>query len=87
MISAIPKGTRNGDKMKERIASWIIILFNISLAVFLLLGGAIVMIQLVGVFTLNGGLAVGVNDVLKLWSIRASVVAAFCGFIVPYLKS
>lgn len=72
--------------MKEKISSWITVLFNVSLTLFLLLGGAIVVVQLVSVFLLNGELAVGINDVLKLWSIRASVVAAFCGFLVPYLK-
>lgn len=72
--------------MKEKIASWITVLFNVSLAVFLLLGAAIVMVQLVSVFLLNGELAAAVNDALKLWSIRTSVVAAFCGFVVPYLK-
>lgn len=72
--------------MKEKISSWITVLFNVSLTLFLLLGGAIVVVQLVSVFLLNGKLAVGINDVLKLWSIRASVVAAFCGFLVPYLK-
>ena len=73
--------------MKEKISSCITVLFNVSLAVFLLLGGAIVVVQLISVFLLNGELAVGINGALKLWSIRASVVAAFCGFLVPYLKS
>ena len=73
--------------MKEKISSCITVLFNVSLAVFLLLGGAIVVVQLISVFLLIGELAVGINGALKLWSIRASVVAAFCGFIVPYLKS
>lgn len=73
--------------MKEKMISVITVIFNISLMLFLLLGAAIVLVQLVSVFLLNGALASGINDMLKLWSIRASVVAAFCGFIVPYLSS
>lgn len=72
--------------MREKISSGITLLFNISLTVFLFLGAVIVLVQLAGVFTLNGAWAVGINSALKLWSIKASVVAAFCGFIVPYLK-
>lgn len=72
--------------MREKIKDWITVLFNVSLMVFLLLGAAIVLVQLISVFLVNGAMAAGVNDMLKLWSIRTSVVAAFCGFIVPYLK-
>ena len=52
--------------MKEKISSCITVLFNVSLAVFLLLGGAIVVVQLISVFLLNGELAVGINGALKL---------------------
>lgn len=73
--------------MREKMINIITMIFNISLMLFLFLGAAIVLVQLVSVFLLDGALASGINGMLKLWSIRASVVAAFCGFIVPYLSS
>lgn len=73
--------------MREKMINIITMIFNISLMLFLFLGAAIVLVQLISVFLLDGALASGINGMLKLWSIRASVVAAFCGFIVPYLSS
>ncbi len=72
--------------MRERLKSAITVVFCISLALFLLLGAAIVIVQLASVFLVNGTMATAVNDALKLWSIRVSVIAAFCGFVVPYLS-
>ncbi len=73
--------------MRERLKSTITVVFCISLALFLLMGAAIVIVQLISVFLVNGAMSTAVNDILKLWSIRISVVAAFCGFIVPYLSA
>lgn len=72
--------------MKDIVTKVITTIFGIALFAFMLLGIIIVATQLIAVVLGNGALAVGVTSALKLWSIRFSVVAAFCGFAVSYLK-
>lgn len=72
--------------MKDTLVKIFTLIFQITLPLFLLLGAAVVLVQLVAVIIGNGALAVGVNSVLKIWAIRTSCITAFCGFFLSYLK-
>ena len=62
------------------------LVFELTLPLFLLLGIAVVLVQLFAALTANGSLAVGIDAALKIWAIRISCVTAFCGFFLSYLK-
>jgi hypothetical protein len=72
--------------MKENLKKIILPIFTISLALFMVLGVIIVLVQLFSIITLNGALSVSVYEGLKLWAIRFSAIAGFAGFAMSYLK-
>lgn len=73
--------------MKKTLTSIFMPIFGISLGLFLILGAIIVIVQLFSIITLNGALSVKVYDGLKSWAIRFSVITAFVGFGMSYLKT
>lgn len=71
--------------MKKTLTSILMPIFNISLNLFLILGGIIVIVQLFSIITINGALSISVYQMLRLWAIRFSAIAAFAGFGMSYL--
>lgn len=62
-------------------------IFNLSLNLFLFFGILIVLIQLFSVFTLNGDLAVKINELLKPTAIKLSIVTVFTSFILSFFQN
>lgn len=62
------------------------IVFEITLPLFLLMGMILVLTQLVGALMGNGALVLGINSALKTYSIWVASICAFSGFIMSYVR-
>ena len=62
------------------------VVFEITLPLFLLMGTVLVLTQLVGALIGNGAIVLGINSVLKTYSIWVASVCAFSGFIMSYVR-
>ena len=62
------------------------VVFEITLPLFLLMGTALVLTQLVGALIGNGAIVLGINSALKTYSIWVASVCAFSGFIMSYCR-
>lgn len=72
--------------MKKTLYQICMVIFNITLPLFLLMGAVLVFGQLLGAVLGNGTLVLGLNEALKMYSIWVSSICAFSGFIMGYLK-
>ena len=72
--------------MKKTIYNICMVIFEITLPLFLLMGTVLVLTQLVGALIGNGALVLGINYALKTYSIWVASVCAFAGFIMSYCK-
>jgi len=72
--------------MKQLLTNVFQLLFNISLPVSILLGMVIVVVQLVAVIISDGQLAIYIDTLLKVPTIRIIIITAFSGFFLGYLK-
>lgn len=72
--------------MKTTIHNICMIVFQITLPLFLFMGTVLVMTQLVGALMGNGALVLGINDALKTYSVWVASVCAFSGYIMGYTK-
>lgn len=61
--------------------------FRVSLVVFLLLGCALVLLQLVGVIGLSSGLVVGASERLGPPAFMAAGVTGVLAYVLSYLRS
>ena len=72
--------------MKKMIYNICMIVFEITLPLFLLMGTVLVLAQLVGALMGNGALVLGINSALKTYSIWVASICAFSGFIMSYVR-
>lgn len=70
--------------MKTTINNICMVIFEITLPLFLLMGTALVLTQLVGALMGNGALVLGINSALKTYSIWVASICAFSGYIMGY---
>lgn len=72
--------------MKKTINSICMVVFEITLPLFLLMGAVLVFTQLFGAAMGNGALVKGINTALKTYSVWVASVCAFSGFIMGYTR-
>lgn len=72
--------------MKKTIYNICMIVFEITLPLFLLMGTVLVLTQMIGALLGNGALVLGINSALKTYSIWAASICAFSGFIMSYVR-
>ena len=70
--------------MKKKINNAVRTLFVLALAVFMLLGIATVLLQLVGLITGNGELMVFADSKIFPYAVLGSTIAGFLSFVFPY---
>ena len=67
--------------MKKTIYNICMVVFEITLPLFLLMGAVLVFGQLIGALMGNGAIVLGLNNAIKTYS-----VCAFSGFIMSYVR-
>lgn len=72
--------------MKKTIYNICMVIFEITLPLFLLMGAVLVFTQLTGALIGNGAIVLGINSALKTYSIWVASICAFSGFIMGYTK-
>lgn len=72
--------------MKKTIYDICMVIFEITLPLFLLMGAVLVLTQLVGALIGNGAIVLGINNALKTYSIWVASICAFSGFIMSYVR-
>lgn len=72
--------------MKKTIYNICMVIFEITLPLFLLMGAVLVFTQLIGALIGNGAIVLGINSALKTYSIWVASICAFSGFIMGYTK-
>ena len=72
--------------MKKTIYNICMVVFEITLPLFLLMGTVLVLTQLVGALIGNGAIVLGINSALKTYSFWVASVCAFSGFIMSYVR-
>ena len=72
--------------MKKTIYNTCMVIFEITLPLFLLMGAVLVFTQLIGALIGNGAIVLGINSAIKTYSIWVASVCAFSGFIMGYTK-
>ena len=72
--------------MKKTIYNTCMVIFEITLPLFLLMGAVLVFTQLIGALIGNGAIVRGINSAIKTYSIWVASVCAFSGFIMGYTK-
>ncbi len=60
--------------------------FVLTLIAFMLMGMAIVFVQILGVLLGHGNMVYGINAALKTYAIWVASVCGFAGFFAGYLK-
>ena len=71
--------------MKKTIYSICMVVFEITLPLFLLMGAVLVFGQLIGALMGNGAIVLGLNNAIKTYSVWVASVCAFSGFIMSYV--
>lgn len=71
--------------MKKTIKNMLMVCFQISMPLFMILGTFLVVIQLIAIFTANGSLAVYIRNLLRPWACYAAGVCLFSAFIDSYI--
>lgn len=72
--------------MKETIYKICMVIFEITLPLFILMGAVLVFTQLIGALLGNGALVLGINSAIKTYSVWVASICAFSGFIMGYTK-
>lgn len=72
--------------MKKTIYSICMVIFEITLPLFLIMGAVLVFTQLIGALLGNGALVMGIDDAIKTYSIWVASICAFSGFIMSYTR-
>lgn len=72
--------------MKKTIYNICMVIFEITLPLFLLMGAVLVFTQLIGALIGNGAIVLGINTAIKTYSIWVASICAFAGFIMGYTK-
>lgn len=72
--------------MKKAIYNICMVIFEITLPLFLIMGAVLVFTQLFGALVGNGALVLGINSAIKTYSIWVASICAFSGFIMGYTK-
>lgn len=72
--------------MKKAINSVCMVIFEVTLPLFLIMGAVLVFTQLFGALMGNGALVKGVNTALKTYSVWVASICAFSGFIMGYTR-
>lgn len=72
--------------MKKTIYNICMVVFEITLPLFLLMGTVLVFGQLIGALIGNGAMVLGLNTALKTYSIWVASICAFSGFIMSYTR-
>lgn len=72
--------------MMAFIKKLLLVIFQISMPLFILLGTIIVLVQIYCVFSGNGALCVSIHKSLYIWASNATGVCLFVSFIHSYLK-
>lgn len=73
-------------KVRQMIYKICMIVFEITLPLFMIMGAVLVFTQLVGALTGNGAVVLGINNALEVYSIWTASICAFSGFIMGYVK-
>lgn len=72
--------------MKKTIYNICMVVFEITLPLFLVMGAVLVFTQLIGALIGNGAIVLGINTAIKTYSIWVSSICAFSGFIMGYTR-
>lgn len=72
--------------MKKTIYNICMVVFMITLPLFLIMGAVLVFGQLIGALLGNGAFVLGINTALKTYSVWVASVCAFSGFIMSYTR-
>ena len=72
--------------MKKTIYQAAMLVFQITLPLFLLMGAVLVFGQLIFALMGNGAMVLGLNTAIKTYSIWVASVCAFSGFIMGYTR-
>ena len=72
--------------MKKTIYNICMVVFEITLPLFLLMGAVLVFGQLIGALMGNGAIVLGLNNAIKTYSVWVAIVCAFSGFIMSYVR-
>ncbi|MCH3915849.1 MAG: hypothetical protein LKE29_11480 [Acidaminococcaceae bacterium] len=72
--------------MKKTIKQFLMVCFQISMPLFMILGTLLVGTQLFAIFTQNGNMAVYINKLLRPWACYAAGVCLFAAFLDSYIK-
>lgn len=72
--------------MKNILNNVCMVIFEITLPLFLFMGAVLVFGQLAGAIMGNGALVLGLNNALKTYSVWVASICAFSGFIMGYIK-
>lgn len=72
--------------MKEQLYRILSLIFTVTVILFMLMGAAIVLVQLIGIILGNGAMVLGVSKAIKNLSTEIAAVCGFAGFFAAYLK-
>ena len=72
--------------MKKTIYNICMVVFEITLPLFLLMGAVLVFGQLIGALMGNGAIVLGLNNAIKTYSVWVVSVCAFSVFIMSYVR-
>lgn len=72
--------------MKKTLYRICVVVFEITLPLFVILGAVLVFTQLVGAIMGNGAVVLGIDNALKFYATLISCICAFSAFFSSYLK-
>ncbi|MDR3728340.1 MAG: hypothetical protein Q3X94_00980 [Oscillospiraceae bacterium] len=72
--------------MKKTLYRICVVVFEITLPLFVVLGAVLVFTQLVGAILGNGAVVLGIDNALKFYATLISCICAFSAFFSSYLK-
>lgn len=72
--------------MKKTLYHICVVVFEITLPLFVILGAILVFTQLVGAILGNGAIVLGIDNTLKFYATLVSCICAFSAFISSYLR-
>lgn len=72
--------------MKKTLYRICVVVFEITLPLFVILGAVLVFTQLVGAILGNGAVVLGIDNALKFYATLISCICAFSAFFSSYLK-
>ena len=72
--------------MKKTLYRICVLVFEITLPLFVILGGILDFTQLAGAVIGNGAVVLGIDNALKFYATVVSCICAFSAFFSSYLK-